>query len=1404
MGVSCLADRSVTVRLDADVRPFVTAMAKAEAAAKSLRDSLGKSASIQVTADTAAAAARIQDLQREVARLSGSSATVRADVDTAQAQAQVAELRSRLEELSSRKIGVDLDAGAAMSELSNIQGALQRLNATSADPKVRLDSAQALAELRTVQAEMSHVSGKSARVSVNADVGGALTAIALVGAALASLPAVTTIAVGVGALGGAFAAAGVGAAGFAAVAVPSLGRINDALKQQASAAGGAGGATKSAAQSAAEAASRALQLEQAERRVSDAQKAVKASQEDLTQARRDAKRALEDLTLSVKDAALAEEDAALSVEEARVRLAEVQADPKATELERQRAELTYREAVQRLEDQRVRTKRLQDDKSTADKKGVEGSDQVRSAQEKLLKSQQDLVEAQKQLTITQLQQKAAMEQSGGAAGGAAAKFAELSKAEQALAKDIKKFQDGYVEWQRSLQPAVFPAIRSGIDLLNTGMKLGTPLIKASAGAIDGFLKSANKELKSQQWKSFFDDLTVAAPIAIKGLGDSALNVATGLTGVVQAFLPFTGDLMNNLREITQRFEDWGKTLKGSPEFEAFIKYVQEQGPKVAEVLGNIATFVGKVFEVGAGAAPGVLDFLVSLSDKLASLDPGQIEAVAKGVGLIFAALKLGAVIKIGAFVALAEVLGKMSPGQITALATAIGLVVAAVKGYQIFTAVSDALGGFTGRMGKAGDAVGSAEGKFSKLGSVLKGAGIAAAVLAVGSAADTISDSISGLNVDVDKLSKSMVTFARDGQATPELLDLLEPKFSGVTARWETFGDSAKRLVDGNWFEQLGTQITGFLDSNIGTSLDNGKQSIDKLDAALATMVQSGNGAEAARTFTELAKRAQDAGVPVDRLKELFPQYASSLDGVTPSTAEVGKAIEILGGQANGTQQALGDFKASLDAFNSQTDVAKSARDLEQAFGDAKSAIEAAHGKMELTPDIVGRQRDAVITARDAFAGLVEKVRSSADAQGALARDTTTARDRVLEQLEPLMKLAGGNKSARDQVIELAKAYGISEDDAKKAAKGGQDLVEVLAKIKSKDIHVGADVKPAQEAIDNFVRLNSGRKIPISVYTKNSQLAAGGILQRYAAGGIRAMAGGGMSSAGPPAPNIASTPTVVYAEAGHPEAYVPFDPKYRDRAITILGQVADQFGLEVYNPKAQQKVTTLVSGLKATDTSISTSLDDATRQLNDTLGSTGTLTQAVGVVGGQMTAAWSAGAAAVSESVVGVSDQVGISSDMIVKSTDKVGAAALTVADVVAKAAQTILSAAKSSGGSSKSSSGGTGKGSAGSTNVPAPGSVAPGAAKPQNMIAGDYGLYGLQGNRDAALNYSRESRPQQQRPVVLSADSVASLEGVGAGTGSGGGSGGTSVNFYGTTIQDSMDADVVTAKIGMVLDSRG
>jgi hypothetical protein len=120
-------------------------------------------------------------------------------------------------------------------------------------------------------------------------------------------------------------------------------------------------------------------VRQSEQNLSGAIRDAKQAQVELTQARRDAKQALDDLNSKVQNAALNERQASLSVKQAKQELDRVKADPKADKLQREQAQLTFDQAVQHQTDVRAETVKTKAEKADADKKGVEGSNQVKAA-----------------------------------------------------------------------------------------------------------------------------------------------------------------------------------------------------------------------------------------------------------------------------------------------------------------------------------------------------------------------------------------------------------------------------------------------------------------------------------------------------------------------------------------------------------------------------------------------------------------------------------------------------------------------------------------------------------------------------------------------------------------------------------------------------------------------------------------------------------------------------------------------------------------------------------------------------------------------------------------------------------------------------------------------------------------
>ncbi|WP_371672788.1 hypothetical protein OG985_37225 [Streptomyces sp. NBC_00289] len=637
-------------------------------------------------------------------------------------------LRARIASLSGKTIGIDLDAGAALAEITEIDAALARLAADNPTVQVRTDTAAARAALAAVQAQINDVDRDDVNIRVKADTAGAISALRMLGiqiGAVAAIPLVPVAAAGIGAIASAAVAAGAGVGALALAAIPAIKGVTAVIQAKSAAEKEAKSATDNSAAASVKASQRALQMvgaqqaltaahrnaarsiaqanrqvadaeravadaaqraadqrrqaaesvERAERSLSDAKRQARQAEEDLTQARADAVQQLADLNDKLADGALDQRDATLRVQEAQQELAKTQAEydaGKATDLQLQRAQLAYDQSVQAAAEQKKQFKELQKDAKEAEKAGVSGNANVRSAAEQLAEAQrsvrdqteavadahrdaaraeveaaQSVVDAQRSLADavqsaadTQVQ---AADSIASAERGvesarlssidttvkAATKSDEYRKALAKLTPEQRDLYDSiagpkgitaaFKAWSKELQPDVLPLFTRGVDGAKASLPGLSPLVREAAAGVAELQDAASNELKQPFWRRFKADIEKSARPAIVGLGKTLGNVLKGAAGVVDAFLPHIDGIADRMVKASGRFANWGAGLKGSPKFERFLNYADEHGPLIARTLGSIA---GAFLAIGTAMSPvsgPLLRLIGSLADGIASV-----------------------------------------------------------------------------------------------------------------------------------------------------------------------------------------------------------------------------------------------------------------------------------------------------------------------------------------------------------------------------------------------------------------------------------------------------------------------------------------------------------------------------------------------------------------------------------------------------------------------------------------------------------------------------------------------------------------------------------------------------------------------------------------------------------------
>lgn len=235
----------------------------------------------------------------------------------------------------------------------------------------------------------------------------------------------------------------------------------------------------------------------------------------------------------------------------------------------------------------------------------------------------------------------------------AADLAAMSPATRTLMVQVQGLQGSWKEFQRTMQPTVLPVVAQGLALIRMQIPFLAPLVKGASLAFKGLLTDLSNASKTPFWTQLRDQVTKLSGPAITGFGKAIGNVITGVAGIFKAFLPFAPTMLSWLDKITAKFATWGQNLGGTAGFTKFMDYVKQNGPKLQELIKNLAIAIGRiVVALSTSISGNMLTVLLQLSGVLKNLSPTQIKAVAVAIVALKAALLVG-----GNWAGISKVLG---------------------------------------------------------------------------------------------------------------------------------------------------------------------------------------------------------------------------------------------------------------------------------------------------------------------------------------------------------------------------------------------------------------------------------------------------------------------------------------------------------------------------------------------------------------------------------------------------------------------------------------------------------------------------------------------------------------------------------------------------------------------------
>ncbi|AMX00413.1 hypothetical protein [Rummeliibacillus stabekisii] len=187
--------------------------------------------------------------------------------------------------------------------------------------------------------------------------------------------------------------------------------------------------------------------------------------------------------------------------------------------------------------------------------------------------------------------------------------AKLTSEQKQLKQETDKLVDSWGDLKESLSDEVFDVASSGVRSLNKLLDMSTPILEHAGDSVAKLLGSFDKSLKTDEVKSFFKYVDSSLGPLTESLGDGLGYALKGVANSIVALGPLTSWMADGFENMMGKFADWTAGLKGSDGMKKFIDYTKDNLPKIGSILGDGSKGVVKFFAAFDTTAADGLDWL---------------------------------------------------------------------------------------------------------------------------------------------------------------------------------------------------------------------------------------------------------------------------------------------------------------------------------------------------------------------------------------------------------------------------------------------------------------------------------------------------------------------------------------------------------------------------------------------------------------------------------------------------------------------------------------------------------------------------------------------------------------------------------------------------------------------------
>ncbi|HDH5675643.1 TPA: terminase [Staphylococcus aureus] len=193
---------------------------------------------------------------------------------------------------------------------------------------------------------------------------------------------------------------------------------------------------------------------------------------------------------------------------------------------------------------------------------------------------------------------------------------QATKETQAYQSSLNGVKTTWQDIIKQNQAQIFNTLANGLNTIKTALIALKPFISGVAQSMEQASQKVLKWAQnSQTAQKFFNMMNTTGVKTFDALLSAAGRFGDGLVNVFTQLAPLFLWVANGLDSLGQKFQNWANSVAGQNAIQAFIEYTKTNLPKLGQIFGNVFSGIGNLMIAFGQNSSNIFDWLVKLTSQ---------------------------------------------------------------------------------------------------------------------------------------------------------------------------------------------------------------------------------------------------------------------------------------------------------------------------------------------------------------------------------------------------------------------------------------------------------------------------------------------------------------------------------------------------------------------------------------------------------------------------------------------------------------------------------------------------------------------------------------------------------------------------------------------------------------------